>query len=47
MQMNPLVTGRAKNAIRLKVGYIRVRPKVLDTLLFDTLGASAIGWWPS
>ena len=45
-QTDPLVTGRAENAVRLKLGYVRVRTKVLDTLLFGTLGASAFGWWP-
>lgn len=45
-QTDPLVTGRAENAVSLKLGYVRVRTKVLDTLLFGTLGASALGWWP-
>lgn len=45
-QTDPLVTGRAENAVGLKLGYVRVRTKILDTLLFGTLGASALGWWP-
>ena len=45
-QTDPLVTGRAENAVSLKLGYVRVRTKILDTLLFGTLGASALGWWP-
>jgi hypothetical protein len=45
-QTDPLVTGRAENAVSLKLGYIRVGTKVLDTLLFGTLGASALRWWP-
>jgi hypothetical protein len=45
-QTDPLVTGGAENTVRLKLGDIRIRPEVLDTFLFGTLGASALGWWP-
>ena len=44
-QTDPLVTGRAEDAEGLKLGYVRVGTKVVDTLFFGTFCPSALGWW--
>jgi hypothetical protein len=44
-QTDPLVTGRAEDAECLKLGYVRVGTKVLDTLFFGAFCPSALGWW--
>lgn len=45
-QTDPLVAGRAENPVGLEFGYVWVRTKVLDTLLFGTFGPSALGRRP-
>jgi hypothetical protein len=45
-QADPLVTGRTKDAVRVKLSYVRVGTKVLNTLLLGTFGPSTLGRWP-
>jgi hypothetical protein len=45
-QADPLVTGRTENAVSVKLGYVWVGTKILDTLLLGTFGPSALGRWP-
>jgi len=45
-QADPLVTGRTENAVRVKLSYVRVGTKVLNTLLLGTFSPSTLGRWP-
>jgi len=45
-QADPFVTGPAEDAVSIKLGYVRVGTKVLDTLLLRTFGSSTLGRWP-
>jgi len=44
-QADPLIAGRTEDAVGVKLGYVRVGTKVLDTLLLGTFSASTLGWW--
>jgi hypothetical protein len=45
-QADPLVTGRTEDAVRVKLSYVTVGTKVLNTLLLGTFSPSALGRWP-
>ena len=45
-QADPLITGRTEDAVRVKLSYVRVRAKVLNTLLLRTFSPSTLGRWP-
>lgn len=43
---DPLVTGRTEDAVRVKLSYVSVGTKVLNTLLLGTFSPSTLGRWP-
>jgi len=45
-QADPLVTGRTEDAVRVKLSYVTVGMKVLNTLLLGTFSPSTLGRWP-
>jgi hypothetical protein len=45
-QADPLVTGRTEDAVRVKLSYVRVGTKVLNTLLLGTFSPSTLGGRP-
>ena len=45
-QTDPLVTGRTEDAVRVKLSYVRVGAKVLNTFLLRTFSPSTLGRWP-
>jgi hypothetical protein len=45
-EADPLVAGRTEDAVGIKLSYVRVGTKVLDTLLLGTFGSSTLGRGP-
>jgi hypothetical protein len=46
-QADPLVTGPTEDAVGVKLSYVRVGTKVLNTLFFGTFSPSTLGRWAS
>jgi hypothetical protein len=46
MQTDPLIAGHAEIPVGLEFGYVWVRMKVLDMLLFGMFGPLVLGQWP-
>jgi hypothetical protein len=44
-QADPFITGRTEDAVRVKLSYVRVGAKVLNTFLLGAFSPSTLGRW--